>query len=149
MDLEGLLEADAAKWAELLAVFRQIPAERFEEPTVTPEGWSPKDVMFHLAAWMADGGLQLERMRAGTFDPTEESPASIQERNGALFEISKAMAPADVRVEFFSSHQRMCEELGLMPELTPEAIEWFEESGPLHYAKHIEDLRRWLGDDAS
>jgi hypothetical protein len=146
MDLEGLLEADSAKWAELRNVFARIPADRFEEPTVTPEGWSPKDVMFHVAAWMADCGLQLERMRAGTFDPAEGSAASIQQRNGELFELSKGIDPADVRIEFFSSHQRMCEELGLMPELTPEAIEWFEESGPLHYAEHIEDLRRWLGD---
>ncbi len=149
MDLEGLLAADAAKWDELNELFARIPVDRFEEPTVTPEGWSPKDVMFHLAAWMADCGLQLERMRAGTFDAAEESPASIQQRNGELFESSKAMEPADVRIEFFSSHQRMCEELGQMLELKPAAIEWFEESGPLHYTEHIDDLRRWLGGSAS
>ncbi len=85
----------------------------------------------------------------GTFDPSEETSASIQERNGQLFESSKAMEPSDVRIEFFSAHQRMCEELGEMPELTPEAVEWFEESGPLHYAQHIKDLRGWLGDAAS
>ena len=86
MDLEGLLAADESGWKELVELFAQIPAARFDEPTVTPEGWSPKDVMFHVAAWMADAGLQLERMRAGTFDPAEETPASIQERNGQLFE---------------------------------------------------------------
>lgn len=145
MDLEGLLTADAIAWRELTDLFAGIPNDRFEEPTVTPEGWSPKDVMFHVAAWMADAGLQFERMRAGTFDPKEESTASIQQRNGELFELSRKMDPADVRIEFFSSHQRMCEELGDMPELTPEAIEWFEESGPLHYAQHIADLNRWLG----
>ena len=126
---------------------RSLPT-RFEEPTVTPEGWSPKDVMFHVAAWMADAGLQLERMRAGTFDPSEETPASIQERNGQWFEASRAMEPSDVRVEFSSAHQRMCEELGEMPELTPDAVEWFEESGPLHYAHSGParlDLRGWLG----
>jgi hypothetical protein len=149
MDLEGLLAADEAGWKELVELFAQIPADRFDEPTVTPEGWSPKDVMFHVAAWMADAGHQLERMRAGTFNASEETPTSIQERNGQLFEASKAMEPSDVRIEFFSAHQRMCEELGEMPELTPEAVEWFEESGPLHYAQHIKDLRGWLGDAAS
>jgi len=149
MDLEGLLAADESGWKELVELFAQIPANRFEEPTVTPEGWSPKDVMFHIAAWMADAGRQLERMRAGTFDPAEETPASIQERNGQLFESSKAMEPSDVRIEFFSAHQRMCEELGEMPELRPEAVEWFEESGPLHYVQHSKDLRGWLGDAAS
>ncbi len=29
-------------------------------------------------------------------------------------------------------------------ERTPEAIEWFEESGALHYVKHDEDLRVFI-----
>ena len=146
MDIEGLLAEDEAGWRALGETFARIPAHRFEEPTVTPEGWSPKDVMFHVAAWMADCGSQLERMRAGTFEAADESPASIQARNAELFEISRGMEPKDVRREFSASHQRMCEELGLMGQLTLEAVEWFEESGPLHYAKHEEDLRGWLGD---
>lgn len=145
MDLDGYLAEDEARWRVLGETFARIPADRFEEPTVTPEGWSPKDVMFHVAAWMTACGNQLERMRAGTFDRTDESPASIQERNGELFEISRGMEPEDVRGEFWASHQRMCKELGLIGQLTSEAVEWFEESGPLHYAKHVEDLRGWLG----
>jgi hypothetical protein len=27
-------------------------------------------------------------------------------------------------------------------------VEWFEESGALHYAKHVEDLRDFLGEGA-
>jgi hypothetical protein len=148
MELEPLLAQDEAGWLALCERFDSIPADRFEEPTVTPEGWSPKDVMFHVGAWMGDAGIQLERMRAGTFDPDEESPASIQERNGELFEISRSLDPSTVRTEFAAAHQRMCEELGLMPELTPHAVEWFEESGPLHYTEHIEDLQAWMGGSA-
>ena len=127
-------------------LFDSIPADRFEEPTVTPEGWSPKDVMFHVGAWMADAGIQLERMRAGTFDPDEESPASIQERNGELFEIF----PRDGSEPPCASSSRRpisgcARNWALMPELTPHAVEWFEESGPLHYAEHIEDLQAWMG----
>jgi hypothetical protein len=32
--------------------------------------------------------------------------------------------------------------------VTPVAVEWFEESGALHYAKHVEDLRAFLGEPA-
>ena len=149
MDLEGLLAADESGWKELVELFAQIPADRFEEPTVTPEGWSPKDVMFHVAAWMADAGHQLERMRAGTFDPPRRRPPPSRSATASCSSSRRAMEPSDVRIEFFSAHQRMCEELGEMPELTPEAVEWFEESGPLHYAQHIKDLRGWLGDAAS
>jgi hypothetical protein len=31
-----------------------------------------------------------------------------------------------------------------VPELTPDAWTWFEESGPNHYAKHVHDLTAWL-----
>jgi hypothetical protein len=31
-----------------------------------------------------------------------------------------------------------------LPELTPDAWSWFEESGPNHYAKHVHDLTAWL-----
>jgi Mycothiol maleylpyruvate isomerase N-terminal domain len=112
---------------------------------VTPEGWSPKDVMFHVGAWMADCGLQLERMRAGSFDPEEETRETIERRNAEWFELSRSMDPHEVRVEFGAARQRMVEEFGSMPEITPEAWEWFEESGPLHYAKHVTDLEGWLG----
>ncbi len=30
--------------------------------------------------------------------------------------------------------------------VTPVAVEWFEESGALHYAKHVEDLCDFLGE---
>ena len=54
MDLEGLLAADESGWKELVELFAQIPTHRLDEPTVTPEGWSPKDVMFHIGAWLAE-----------------------------------------------------------------------------------------------
>ena len=46
--------------------------------------------------------------------------------------------PHDVRVEFAAARQRMVEEFGSLPEVTPEAMEWFEECGPLHYEAHID-----------
>jgi hypothetical protein len=145
VDRDRLLAEEDARWRALRAIFERIPAGRFEEPTVTPEGWSPKDVMFHVGAWMADCGIQLERMRAGSFDPGEETREAIERRNTEWFELSRTMDPRDVRVEFAAARQRMVEEFGSMPEVTSDAWEWFEESGPLHYAKHVNDLEGWLG----
>jgi hypothetical protein len=36
-----------------------------------------------------------------------------------------------------------------LPEITPDAWSWFEESGPNHYAKHVHDLTAWLDDTIS
>jgi hypothetical protein len=147
MDVARLLADEDVGWHELNIVFERIPADRFEEPTLTPEGWSPKDAMFHIGAWMADCGVQLERMRAGTFRPDEETRETIERQNQAWYELSRTMEAHDVRVEFASARTRMCEEFGAMTEVTSDAWEWFEESGPLHYAEHLPDLRAFLGDE--
>ena len=61
-----------------------VPDERFEEPTLTPEGWSPKDAMFHVGGWMRDCAVQLGHIAAGAFDPTEETREAIERQNQAM-----------------------------------------------------------------
>jgi hypothetical protein len=54
------------------------------------------------------------------------------------------MGAPEVRAGFEASRRRMIEAIGTLDEITPEAVEWFEESGALHYAKHAEALRSFL-----
>ena len=147
-DAPRLLRDEDDAWRIISERFAQIPDDRFEEPTLTPEGWSPKDVMFHVAGWMADCGLQLERMRDGSFDPTEETRETIERQNQVWFDLSRVVSPADVRSRFPASRRRMIDAFRALGrnlgEPTPEAVEWFEESGALHYAKHDEDLRVFI-----
>jgi hypothetical protein len=42
----------------------------------------------------------------------------------------------------------MLEVFRALEQVTPDAIEWFEESGALHYAVHAADLRRFLDEGA-
>lgn len=145
IDGPRLLREEQHAWEGLWVCFERIPDERFEEPTLTPEGWSPKDAMFHVAGWMADCAEQLQRMSAGTFEATEETRETIERQNQAWFEISRTMSPADVRAGFTAARERMIEAFDALSEITPDAVEWFEESGALHYAKHVGDLRGFLG----
>ncbi|MGZ8619895.1 MAG: maleylpyruvate isomerase N-terminal domain-containing protein [Actinomycetota bacterium] len=145
MDAERLIGEEAVGWARLLEVFASIPDPRFEEPTVTPEGWSPKDVMFHVAYWMADCAGVLERITAGTWDGgADETPATIEITNREGFERSREMPAAEVRTGFGDGRARMLAAFRALDDVTPGAWEWFEESGPLHYAKHVVDLAAWL-----
>jgi hypothetical protein len=147
-DVTRLLAEEAEAWRLLDEAFRQIPEDRFEEPTLTAEGWSPKDAMFHVAGWMGDCGRQLERMRDGSFDPDEETGETIERQNEAWFEASRTMAPGDVRERFTASRRHMVQAFGELGSRSatpmPEAAEWFEESGALHYAKHVDDLRAFV-----
>ena len=146
MDVERLIGEESASWDRLLEVFASIPDDRFEEPTVTPEGWSPKDVMFHVAYWTADCADVLKRIAAGTWDGgADETTGTIEASNRDGFQRSTAMSPAEVRTGFAERRAHMLGAFRALDEVTPGAWEWFEESGPLHYAKHVDDLAAWLG----
>jgi hypothetical protein len=136
-----LLREEEEGWDRLHQVLGRIPKERLDEPGVTDEGWSPKDVMFHVGAWLAESARQLERMRAGTYVVEDDA---VEDRNRAWFALSKTLDIPTVRAELESSRVMAREALTSLPDLTPEAREWFEESAGLHYAEHVPDLVRWL-----
>ncbi len=146
MDLDRLIAEEDAGWTRLAEVLASIPPGRLEEPTVTEEGWSPKDVMFHVGFWMGDCADVLGRIAAGDWDGGgDETPATIETANREGFGRSRAMPLDAARDGFRRSRERMLAAFRALEEVTPAAWEWFEESGPLHYAKHVEDLRAWLG----
>ncbi len=143
MDVDGLLAEEDAGWRELRAAFAAVPGERFEEPGVTPEGWSPKDTMFHVGAWLAECAAVLERIEAAS-SPDEEDGESTDEQNASWFAMSRQLDVRTVRAEIESARVAARRGFGSLSRVTPEAWSWFEESGPLHYAQHAEDLRDWL-----
>jgi hypothetical protein len=145
MGADRLLADEERGWQRFHALVESIPRERFEEPTVTEEGWSPKDVVFHVGAWLADCARVLEQIRFGTFDRAAEDALDVEQINTQGLEISRSMDPRDVRVMCESARNEAREAFGTLPEVTPEAWEWFEESGPLHYEAHMKDLEAWLG----
>ena len=147
IDRHRLLAEEASTWRELCAVFERVPDDRFEEPALTPEGWSPKDAMFHVAGWMAECASHLEDMRGGVAEAPEETHETIERQNRAWFEISRTMSPSQVRERFDESHRRMVEAFGAIDEPSPEALEWFEECGALHHRKHVADLEDFLSKD--
>ncbi len=145
MDVAPLLAEEEAGWRRLREAFTRVPPERFEEPGLTPEGWSPKDAMFHVGGWLADCARVLEQIREGTFDRASEDTLATDDVNRRWFELSRTMDARTVRAGFEASRLKARACFATMPEVTPEAWEWFEESGCLHYAKHVNDLEAWLG----
>ena len=142
MDAERLLAEEDAGWREMRALFDQVPRERFEEPSVTPEGWSAKDVMFHVAAWLDEASEALDRERSGVPDL---EPGDTDAKNVAFLETSRAMGAEEVRSRLVLWRGRMLERWAALETVTPNAWEWFDESGPRHYAEHVKDLRAWIG----
>ena len=145
MDAARLLAEEEEEWRGLRAVFARVPQERFEEPTLTSDGWSPKDAMFHVGGWLADCARVLDEIREGTFDRSVDDALVIADVNHAWFLLSRTMDADTVRAGCEASRLRAREGFATLQEVTSDAWEWFEESGPLHYAKHVNDLEAWLG----
>lgn len=137
-------------WTDLMELVESLSPEQIEEPGYTAEGWSVKDLMAHLASWMAEAGLVLEQIRWGTFQPGDvpwgvyrSQRLDIDEMNRKFYEAHKELPLFVVRAELASARNRMLTLFDDLPETTREAEEWFEEAGPGHYREHLDGLRRW------
>ena len=140
-----LVDREDAAWAELHEALDAFGPLQLESPTLNEEGWSPKDVMFHIGAWLAEAGCQLERMYAGTF---VEPELDTDELNARWLEVSRGVDVETAKAELISSRTRLFQALEELPEVTPQAQEWFEESGDLHYLEHLPELRAALAREA-
>ena len=143
MDVGRLVADEDAAWRELRDVLDRMTLEQLERPGLTPDGWSVKDAMFHIGAWMADCAGQLERMRMGTFQDRVDTVEDIERQNREWFELSRTLDLATVRTELIAARTWMLHEFAALADVIPSAWEWFEESGPIHYRKHVGELQAW------
>jgi len=135
-----LIREEDAGWAELHSLLDKLSFEDMERIGVTPE-WSVKDLVGHLACWWAEAASQLERISMGTY--TSEK-LDVDAMNARFYEAMKDLDMPTVFAELHAARNKALEELGALPELTPEAEEWFAESGPLHYREHLPELRAFV-----
>jgi hypothetical protein len=142
-DRQRSLDDEAAGAAAFDAVLATIPNDRWDEPTVTAEGWTPVTVVAHIAGWLDECADVLEGMRAGTWDP--DSPQEpVEAVNARQASRAAALTGSDAQALVAAARVRARAAWEALPELTPDAWSWFEESGPNHYAKHVHDLSAWL-----
>jgi hypothetical protein len=113
---------------------------------VTPEGWAPRDVLWHIAWWSRDTARVLREMAVGTWDGTDPSlEAGWTDRVNAVgFERSRTMDVQRVLAELRAARRDLLDAFGDLEQVTPDADGWFDETAGTHYRKHVADLERWL-----
>ena len=99
MDLAEVLAAEDARWAELHALIAPAPPEQVVLPGYYREGWSAKDLLAHVGAWLAEAGMVLERIAAGTYrhgelDIDEENERTLVAMRDIEFPVVTAQAAA-------------------------------------------------------
>jgi Mycothiol maleylpyruvate isomerase N-terminal domain len=138
-----LLTAEDAGWEELHSLLDSLSAERAELPGYYPEGWSAKDLLAHVGAWLAEAGVVLERILVGTYRLEE---IHVDAMNEQFLEAMRDLPLRTVRAQAWAARTRMLQAWRALPELTPDAAFWISKSGAEHYAEHLPRLRKWVAE---
>ena len=63
------IHAEHLGWHEIVRLIRHLgPRERMQTGYYTDPDWSVRDLVAHIGTWLAEAQVQLERMRAGTYE---------------------------------------------------------------------------------
>ena len=139
-----MVQREDEAWARFEGVIESLTEEQAVEPGYyAVDGWSVKDLIAHVGSWMAEASNMLERMRFGTYAPDARDTDDL---NKEFFEANRDLPLDVVRAECHSARTRILQEWDALPQLTTEAVEWFEESAAKHCAEHQPRLEEWAAE---
>jgi len=137
----GIFDDEDRLWTELRGLIEGLPADQVEKVGYFDEGWSAKDLIGHIGSWLAQAGVVLERIGAGTYRPEE---IEIDATNERFFDLMHDVAYRDVQAQAVSARTRMLQAWRALPEPSAEADRWISKAGPDHYSEHLPRLKEWV-----
>ena len=139
---DGEIEAERAGWYELLDLVRSLDPDEIARPGYyrNPD-WSVADLVAHLGTWLAEAGVQLRRIEAGTY----RTPDIDIDALNAEFRAAMKGQPWDVILtQAQASRHRMLEVWYALPSRSDDAAWWVAKAGAQHYREHLAPLREWV-----
>jgi hypothetical protein len=140
-DQTELLAAEDAGWTELHSLIDQLTPEEAMRPGYYREGWSAKDLLAHVGAWLAEAGMMLERIATGTY---RHEDIDIDAMNRLSLDAMRDIPLPTVKAQASSARTRMRQVVLELNDPSPEAAWWVAKAGPEHYAEHLPRLRDWV-----
>ena len=136
------IEAERAGWYELLELVHSLDLDDIVRPGYYRDpDWSVADLVAHLGTWLAEAGIQLRQIEAGTYQPRD---LDIEALN-AEFRTAMRGQPWDVILtQAQASRYRMLEVWYALPARTEAAAWWVAKAGADHYREHLGRLRSWV-----
>jgi hypothetical protein len=138
---QEILAAESSAWSEIHGIIDSLTPAEAGKPGYYPEGWSAKDALGHIGAWLAEAGIVLERIYAGSHRPDEIDVGAM---NATFLDSMRHVPYDDIRAQAMAARTRMLQALSALPEVTQEALRWVRKSGPDHYGEHLPRLRGWV-----
>ena len=141
-----LRKAEDEGWHELHTLIDSLPPDAVERPGYFEEGWSAKDLLAHIGAWLAQAGVALEQIGGGTYRADE---IDVDALNGRYLETLRALPFDVVRAQADAARTRMLIASAAVASRNGDAAFWIRKAGPDHYAEHLPRLREWVKEAAS
>jgi hypothetical protein len=136
------IEVERRGWYELTSLVHSLEPDEIGEPGYyTDPDWSIADLVAHVGTWLAEAGVQLQRIAAGTYEHRE---IDVDARNAELRAAMGDQPWSVIHSQAEASRSRMLEAWYSLPERTPEAAWWVAKAGPEHYSEHVDRLREWV-----
>ncbi len=99
--------------------------------------------MAHLGTWLAEAGIQLRRIEAGTYTTPDLDIDALN----AEFRAAMKGQPWDVILtQAQASRHRMLEVWYALPARNDAAAWWVAKAGAEHYREHLGRLRTWVSE---
>jgi len=135
--------AEVAGWHEFHSLVDLLSPDEMLEPGYYVEGWSARDMVGHVGAWLAEAGLLLEQMGAETY---VEGEIDVEASNARFFELMRDLPLELVHLQAWVARWRLLAAWSSLPEVTPAARRWLAKSTGEHYAEHLPRLREWVAE---
>lgn len=133
-----LLAREARAYAAFEEAVAAVPADQREEPAL-PDGWSVRDVLWHVAYWWRDGEENFGAIRAGTYVDEQWSGEQTDATNAQVLEESRSKSFADVDAGLRSAREGML--AAFAPVAGDEtAVALFVSETIEHYEEHLPAL---------
>jgi hypothetical protein len=139
--IDDLLREEDIGWTELHSLIDPLSPNEAETPGYFPEGWSVKDLIGHLGSWLAEAGIALERIRAGTYRAGE---LDIDAKNEEFLDALRPLTLRETHAQAEAARAHTLRTLRSLPKVSDDAAWWIEKAGPAHYASHLPRLREWV-----
>jgi len=137
---QELTAREAAAWEEFRAAVDAIPVDRRESPILT-EGWSVKDVLWHVVFWWEDLAPEYASIRSGVPRPDGQDTDTT---NARVLDEGRELSLADVEGGVARSRAGMLATWTDAPD-DPRADETFVSETIEHYEEHLPWLRAVAG----
>jgi hypothetical protein len=136
------IEAERAGWKELRELIQSLDPEEIARPGYYRDpDWSVVDLVAHLGMWLAEAGMQLERIQAGTY---ERSDVDIDAINAEFRSGMHGQPWSVVLTQAQASRYRMLEVWYVLQDSDDAAAWWVAKAGADHYREHLGRLRSWV-----